>query len=206
MDEPFVGEGNHLGQQRGHPESLGENTQLPNVVELNDRNATFLGAGAEKPGLDRDSEPLTMSGRNQVGAYVVDACDLKSLANEGVRNKTFAEVADPLCSPRIRFDGLPPSPVLSTGLDWPILIITDTSLEKPAICGLSPTVDYALAPVALARSVPRTRQLKGPHVFEIERRGISLVNRRGEIVFKRGMGGDAAECWDAWGRAEFSRL
>jgi hypothetical protein len=57
-----------------------------------------------------------MSGRNQVGANVVDACDLKPLANQRVRDETFAEVTDPLRSPRIRFDGFPPSPVLSAAI------------------------------------------------------------------------------------------
>jgi hypothetical protein len=50
-----------------------------------------------------------MSGGNQVGTNIVDACDFKPLANQRIRDETFAEITNALRSPRIRVDGSPPS-------------------------------------------------------------------------------------------------
>ena len=54
--------------------------------------------------------------------------------------------------------------------------------------GLSPVTDNALSPVALSRYVAKAKRPQQPHLSEIGRRGILLVNRGVEVVPKKGMG------------------
>jgi hypothetical protein len=122
-----------------------------------------------------------MSGRNQVGANVVDACDLKAFANQRVRDETFAEVTDPLCSPRIRFDGLPPSPVLSTavGLSERTFRVTErrqdrlTSILDPNAASVHPLVRAVEGSSDSAPTIPRTpcswRRPSQPRIARISR-------------------------------------